>query len=165
MRYPTMLLATVGFLVGLAALACAASTATQTVNFRVDPINDITVSGNPATLAITSVDVNGDPVSVTDASTTYSFTTNVASRKITGQISAGGDMPTGLTLSMALADPGVTGWSSAGNQVLASASAVTLASGGKGKASGKAITYALAATSAADAQNGSRTVTLTITNQ
>lgn len=145
---------------GLTSTVMAANTATQTVTFQVAAINEIAVSGNPGALIINTATAGSEPASVTDATTSYRFTTNQNNKKITGAINS--NMPANTTLEINLT--AATGWSSAGYQSL-STSAVDLATGGRRAASGLTITYRFSATVDAGELSDSRTVTLTLTNQ
>lgn len=143
----------------MATTGAAAQTATQTVTFQVDPINQISVTGTPS-LSITAATAGSAPTSVTATGATYAVTTNQTGAKITGQI--GSAMPSGVTLSVTLGAP--SGATSAGEQALTT-SAVDLVTGiTKLNASGLSITYGLAATSAAGVITATtRVVTYTIT--
>ena len=94
--------------------------------------------------------------------TVDNITTNETSKKITGQITTGGEMPSGVTLEVRLAAP--KGGASAGYVPLDSSSAsdlVTTISTGAGWS--KAITYRLSATVDAGAVAlDTRVVTLTL---
>ncbi|MDB6139920.1 MAG: hypothetical protein JWO94_2992, partial [Verrucomicrobiaceae bacterium] len=138
----------------------AGATASQTVTYEVQAINELAVSGSTASLTVNSATAGSAPNAVTDSSTTYSITTNETNRKISGALNA--DMPSGVTLSANLAAP--TGGTSAGKQTLSSV-AVDLVTGiSTLNESGKSIQYELAATSAAGVvTSASKTVTLTIT--
>lgn len=138
----------------------AQTTATQTVTFQVTAINQISVSGNPGALTISSVTAGSAPTSVSDATTTWAVSTNQTGAKITGSIPSA--MPTGVTLSVNLGAP--TGATSAGAQLLGT-SAVDLVTGiTKLNETGKTVTYTLAATSAAGViASDTRVVTFTIT--
>lgn len=155
--------ATIGgtaILLALASSRSDAQTATQTVTFQVTGVNRIAVSGNPATLAINTAEAGSDLGTASDASTTYSITTNQSNQKITGQITAG-TIPTGVTLKAELAgSPGT----SSGAQTLSAASAVDLVTAiSQSKATGKTITYSLSATLAAAVMGSSSNVTVTYT--
>lgn len=154
----TKLVAAAGAL-SLVASAAFAQTATQTVTFQVNAINQISVSGAPS-LTITTASAGSAPTSATDNVSTWSVTTNQSTAKITGSLSAA--MPTGLTLSANLAAP--SGATSAGLTALG-ASAVDLVTGiTKLNASGLGLTYQLDATTAAGVvASSTRTVTYTIT--
>ena len=135
----------------------AGPSATQDVSFTVAAINEISVSGTPS-LTVNSATAGSAPTAVT-ANATYAITTNESNRKITGAINSA--MPSGLTLSATLGAP--SGASSAGKQPLGT-TAVDLVTGiSTLNETGKSITYELEATSAAQPQSGTRTVTLTIT--
>ena len=140
--------------------AVAGSSATQTVTYEVQAINELAVSGSSASLTVNAATAGSAPTSVTDTGTTYAITTNETNRKITGSINT--SMPSGVTLSVTLGAP--TGASSAGKQAL-DTTAVELVSGiSTLNESGKSISYELAATSAAGVvSSASKTVTLTIT--
>lgn len=145
----------------LVAAPAAAQTATQTVNFEVQAINQISVSGNPGTLTVSSATAGSAPNSATDATTSWAVTTNESPRKITASIDVA--MPTGLTLSLAVAPPpGATG---AGSTALGTVAVDVVTAISKLEASGLGLTYTLQATSAAGTvASTSRTVTLTITS-
>ncbi|MDO8722519.1 MAG: hypothetical protein Q7J31_09870 [Syntrophales bacterium] len=145
---------------GASGIAMASDTATQTVTYEVAAINELSVSGATATLTVNAAVAGSAPTLVSDATTTYAITTNQATRKITGAINTA--MPTGVTLSVALAAP--TGGTSAGDIAL-TATAQDLVTGiSTLNESGKTITYKLSATSLAGVvASATKTVTLTIT--
>jgi hypothetical protein len=148
-------------LAGLGATAAyAGNSAQQTVTYEVQAINELSVSSPTVSLTVNSATAGQAPNVATDATTTYSITTNETGRKITGAINS--NMPSGVTLSVTLGAP--TGASSAGKQAL-STTAVDLVTGiSTLNETGKSIGYELAATSAAGVvASASKTVTLTIT--
>ena len=136
----------------------ASAQATQSVTFQVDAINQISVSGNPASMAITAAVAGSAPTSVTNAATTWAVTTNQTGSKVTAAIDVA--MPSGVSLSLTLQNP--TGATSI--PVTLGTSAADAVTGiTKLNESGKTVTYTLAATSAAGVvASTSRTVTLTI---
>lgn len=140
--------------------AFAGPTATQTVTYEVQAINELSVSAATASLTVSSATAGSAPNVATDASTSYAITTNETNRKITGAINS--NMPSGVTLSATLAAP--TGGSSGGKLALSTV-AVDLVTGiSTLNESGKSISYELAATSAAGVvASATKTVTLTIT--
>jgi hypothetical protein len=146
-------------LVAFGAVSAQAQTATQTVAFQVNAINQIAFTGSPS-LTITTAVAGSAPTSVTDASASWAVTTNQTSAKITASIPLA--LPTGLTLSSNLAAPSVG--TSAGFQALTT-TAVDLVTGITKHAQGAmAVTYKLDATAAAGVvASGSRVVTYTIT--
>ena len=154
--------AVLGFVLGFRGIGVASNTATQTVTVQVSAINEISVSGNPGNLTVSSATAGSEPTQVTDATTTYAVTTNQSSAKITGQITSGGAMPGNTTLKINLAAP--TG-GSGGTDVTLTTSAADLVTGITQKAeSGKTITYKFSATAAAGVLSSTnRTVTLTLT--
>src|SRR4051812_3682379 len=89
-------------LLAAAASAASAQTATQTVTFQIDAINQVAVSGTP-TLAITAAVAGGAPTTVTSTGNTWAVTTNQTTAKITASIAS--NMPSGVTLSANLGAP------------------------------------------------------------
>jgi hypothetical protein len=152
------LVATTALLLCFGAAGASAQTATQTASFQVDTIDEISVSGDPATLVINSATAGSAPNSATNAATSYAVTTNVSNRKITAAIDLA--MPSGLTLNVSLAAP--SGATSTARNLTATAQDVVTGISTLNE-SGLTITYTLSATSAAAPQSGSRTVTYTIT--
>lgn len=151
------LLATFG-LVALAAAPAAAQTATQTVTFQVDAINQITFSGSPS-LVISTATAGSDPSNATAAGT-WAVTTNQTGAKITASI--GSNMPSGLTLSVNVAAPSVG--ASTGSQTLSTTAVDVITGITKHAQSGMSLSYSLSATAAAGVVSStSRTVTYTIT--
>lgn len=155
-------LAAAGLVLAASALAAPAlaQTATQTVNFQVDAINQISVSTPSVSLAVTTATAGSPPTSATSTTATWAVTTNQTGAKITASINSA--MPAGVTLSVALGAP--TGGTSAGSLAL-STSAVDVVTGiTKLNQSALSVTYTLAATAAAGViAPASRTVTYTIT--
>lgn len=146
---------------GFGAMAQAGNSDTQTVTFEVEPINEISAIGDPGELVINAAISGSQPVSVTDASTTYDITTNETSKKITAKIDT--DMPTGTTLTVALAAPSVG--SSAGATELTVTDSDVVTGIGKVAESGKTITYTFSATVTAGVlTTDTRTVTFTLTD-
>ena len=148
-----------GMIVALAATSASAQTATQTVTFQVDAINQVGVTGSP-TMAITAAVAGNAPTSVTSAGNTWAVTCNQTGAKITAGI--GVAMPAGVTLSATLGAP--AGATSAGIKSL-STGAVDMVTGiTKLNSSALALTYQLDATSAAGViTSTTRVVTYTIT--
>ena len=150
------ILAAMAFMIG--ASSASAQTATQTVTFQVDAINQVAFSGSPS-LVINTATAGSAPTAAT-AAATWAVTTNQSGAKITASI--GSNMPAGLTLTASLAAP--TNASSAGAQSL-STTAVDLVTGITKLAEGAlGVTYSLSATPAAGVVSSTtRTVTYTIT--
>lgn len=151
-----------GLLFGITAMTMAASSTTQVVTFEVKAINEISVSGG-ATVTVDTATAGSDPTDGTDATTTYNITTNESNKKITGEITTGGNMPTGLTLTANLTPPP---GASASTKSLSSGTAEDLVTGiTQVKGSSLGITYTLSATLAAGVvASDTRTVTLTLTD-
>ena len=143
----------------LALGTAGAQTATQTVTFEVDAINQIAVAGTPSLVINTAVAGNA-PTSATAAGNTWAVTTNQSNAKITASIASA--MPTGLTLSAQLGAP--TGATSAGLKALGT-TAVDMVTGiTKLNAGGLSLGYQLDATTGAGVvASGTRVVTYTIT--
>ena len=139
--------------------AAQAQTATQTVTFQVNAINQIAFVGAPS-LTITTATAGSAPTSVTDATSSWAVTTNQTGAKITASIAS--NMPTGLTLSSSLVAPAAA--TSAGFLSL-STTAVDLVTGITKLAQGAlGVSYRLDATPAAGVvASATRLVTYTIT--
>lgn len=150
-------LATVG--ATLASRGALAQSATQTITFEVDAINQIAVAGTPS-LLINSASAGSAPTSVTSSGNTWAVTTNQTGAKITASIASA--MPTGVTLSANLGAP--SGAASAGLKALGT-TAVDMVTGiTKVNASGLSLSYQLDATAAAGVvTSATRVVTYTIT--
>lgn len=143
-------------IMALSGLALAAETATQTVTFEVQALNDISVSGDPSPLVTTA------GAFTTDNTTTYDITTNEAGKKITGAIDA--NMPADTTLEINLAAP--TGATGAGDVALSTVDADLVTGIGALTESGLTITYTFSAdVTAGVIASDTRTVTLTITDE
>ena len=120
----------------------------------------ITLSGNPSALTINSAVAGSQPASVTNSSTTYSVSTTLTVRVITGKINT--NMASGLTLQLGLAAP-------SGATSLGSVSMTTVAKNLitgipiNTTSSGNTVTYTFSATvSAVQASNQTKTLTLTL---
>ncbi|HEU4643502.1 MAG TPA: hypothetical protein VFS44_13680 [Gemmatimonadaceae bacterium] len=139
------------------------TTAQATVTYSVTDTKSIAVSGDPGAM---SVSAGGSGATATENTTTYDVTTNAAPAspaKITAQL--GSAMPTGVTLSVDLADPdGAGAATSAGSVALSDAAATDVVTNISNlDAPGNTITYSLAATAAASAaSNNTVVVTYTI---
>jgi hypothetical protein len=142
-----------------ATTALRAQTATQTVTFQVDPINQVGVTGTPS-LLINAAVPGSAPTSVTSTGNTWAVTTNQTGAKITGSIAS--NMPAGLTLSANLGAP--SGATSAGLKSLSTVAVDLVTTITKLNASGLSLTYQLDATAAAGViSSATRVVTFTIT--
>ncbi len=153
----TKILATLALVIG-ASSAAVAQTATQTITFQVDAINQIAFSGSPS-LVINAATAGSAPTAAT-AAASWAVTTNQSGAKITASI--GSNMPAGLTLTANLAAP--TGGSSAGAQSLSTTAVDLVTSITKLAQCSLGVTYSLSATAAAGVVSSTtRTVTYTIT--
>jgi hypothetical protein len=111
------------------------------------------------TITVNAATAGSAPTAATDATTTYAVTTNETGQKITGEIDS--NMPTGVTLTVALVAP--TGGTSTGATSLTTVAADLVTGIATLNESGKTITYSLSATSAAGVvSSASKIVTLTI---
>jgi hypothetical protein len=77
--------------------------ATQTITFSVDPISEISLSGDPPPLVATQATAGNNPAEVVDGSTFYAVTSNGFSEKLMCCLNA--SMPTGTTLCVTVAAP------------------------------------------------------------
>ncbi len=139
--------------------AFASNTTTQTVTFEVQAINEISNSGNPGALVVSTATAGSQPDAVTDSSTTYAITTNGTAKKITAAIDTA--MPTDVTLKVALGAP--TGGTSAGQVTLGTVAVDAVTGITEVAESGLSISYELSAlVTAGVVASGSKTVTYTI---
>lgn len=139
------------------AAAASAQTATATATYEIQAINEVSVSGNPAALVITTA---AELEGVTENSTTWGVTTNQTGAKVTGAIDT--DMPTAVTLKVELAAP--AGATSAGAVTLSSVAADLVTAITEVQGSGLGVTYSLSALPTAGVvASASKTVTYTIT--
>ena len=140
-------------------MVMAGATATQTVTYAVTAINELSVSGDPAILNVSTATPGSAPITVTTASTSYAVTTNLAGSKITGAIDSA--MPSGVTLAVTLDQP--TGGISAGTVTLTDNPQDLVTAITRLNETGKAITFALSAESHAGVvASATKFVTLTI---
>ena len=152
-------LAAAGMLTVIASTAAFAQTATQTVTFQVDAINQISVAG-VVSLDINSAVAGSAPTSVSSSASSWAVTTNQTGAKITGSI--GVAMPAGVTLSANLVAP--AGATSAGLKPLTTVAVDLVTTITKLNAGALGLTYQLDATAAAGVVTSStRLVTYTIT--
>lgn len=134
-----------------------AAAQTQTVGVEVSAINQIAFTGSP-TLNVNTATAGAAPTAAT-ASATYAVTTNETNRSITAQLDLA--MPTGVTLTAALAAP--AGAASAGAVPLTTGAQAVVTGISTLDATGLGITYTLSATSAAGTMaSTTRTITYTI---
>lgn len=158
MKKLTAVLAT-GLVLGVSESVSAGSTATQTITYEVKAINELSVSGPPASIVINTANAGAEPDTLSK-STTYAITTN-ETKKITGKLNE--NMPAGVTLKIKLAAP--TGGSSPTLPVTLTDGEADLVTGVSRIAeTGLVVTYTLSATAEAGtiALNSSKSVTLTI---
>lgn len=157
MRKSLSSLPVAALMLAMSAADGAAQTATATATYEVQAINEVSVSGNPGALIInTAAELAG----VTDATTTWSVTTNQTGAKVTGAIDT--NMPAGLTLKVDLTAPSVG--TSAGAVTLSSVAADLVTGMTEVQGSTLGVTYTLSALpSAGVVASATKTVTYTIT--
>lgn len=147
------------WILGASMIVMAGATATQTVTYSVSAINELSVSGDPPSLTVSTATAGSAPITVTTASTRYAVTTNMIGSKITGAIDTA--MPTGVTLAVSLAQP--AGGTSAGTVTLTDTPQDLVTNITRLNETGKTITYALsAASNAGVVPSAAKSVTLTI---
>ena len=136
----------------------SAQTATQTVTFAVNAINQISATGSPS-LTVTTATAGSQPTDATDGSSTWAVTTNQSNAKISASIPS--PMPAGLTLSVNLVAPAAA--ASAGLTALGTVAVDLVTSITKVAQSAMTATYHLSATAAAGVVgSGTKVVTYTI---
>jgi hypothetical protein len=152
--------AVVGGLAALMAAAGSASgqTATQVVQFSVNPVSQLAVSGNPAPLVISAAVAGQAPASTTGSTTTWAISTNELNQKIVASLDQ--SLPSGLNLEVTLAAP--SGASSRGAVPLATAGADVVTGISTTASSALPITYRLSASVSAAVVSATRTVTYTV---
>jgi hypothetical protein len=155
MRYARLSLLTL--LVCGATSTAFAQTATQTVNYDVQAISVLAMSGAPSLSVNTAVAGSANATVATGAGT-FAITNNQTARKITASISVA--MPAGMTLTAAL--PIVGGGASAGAQALTTVAVDLLTAIGPVSVSAQAVNYSLTVSSTTAPVSGSRIVTYTI---
>src|SRR5205823_3439307 len=134
-------------------------TATQTVTWQIDAVNQVAVTGSP-TMAVTAAVSGNPPTSVTSSGNTWAVTTNQSTAKNTASI--GSAKPAGVTLSANLRAPAGAG--SAGLGALSTAAVDVVAGITKLNASGLSLSYQRDASSSAGVvASTTRVVTYTIT--
>jgi len=140
----------------------AGDNAVQTVSYTVNAINDISVSGDPAPMNVSTASAGSEPDEVSDATTTYAITTNggTDAKKITAGINTA--MPSGVTLKINLAAPADATSLNDVDISNATAAVDVVTAIDSIAESGKTITYKLSATIAAGEVSDSKIVTLTI---
>jgi len=144
----------------------AQATANQTVSLAVSAVYKIAVSGNPGAMTVTTGTAGTDALtSVSDASTQYSITQNVAGTvKITANLDAA--MAAGYTLQMGLASTKGTSAGLVDISATSPGSAVNVVSNiALGADANQTISYDFSANaSAGTLASTNKVVTLTLTN-
>lgn len=137
----------------------ASNIATQTVTFSIDPISEISVSGDPGPLTTTTATAGNDPTNATDSSTFYAVTTNGSSEKVTASIDS--PMPSGTMLCIMATAP--TGATSVGSVDLSTSNQNIVTGITQVAQSNLQIAYTFEATAAAGVfSSTSRIVTFTL---
>jgi len=149
-------------MIGFVLMICgnaSAQTANQTVTYEVQAINVISVSGNPGALIVSTATAGAEPTAATDATTSYSITTNGSNKKITGSINTA--MPANTSLSVTLTAP--PGGTSVGAVALTATDQDLVTSISTLAQSGLTISYSFSATIAAGVvASAQKTVTFTV---
>jgi len=144
----------------------AQATATQTVSLAVNAVYKISTSGNPGALTITTGTAGTNALtSVSDNTTTYSITQNVAGTvKLTAHLNSA--LTAGYKLEMNLASTKGTSAGTVDVSNATSGSAVDLVTAiARGADAAQAIAYTFSAdASAGTLASTNKTVTLTLTN-
>lgn len=129
------------------------------VPFSLFSVDDISITGTPGVMTISTATAGSDPDDVSDATTTYDISFDSGTRKITGQVDIA--IPSNTTLNITLSPPaGATGQ---GAQSLTTAAKDLVTSISSGSYSSLTITYNFSATATAGTfTTTNRLVTLTI---
>lgn len=149
-------------------LACAGAFATQsmaqaattaTVTYEIREINEISVSGDPGLLVVSTAAAGDSPRRAFDEQTTWTLTTNGSNKRITGLVDAA--MPAGVSLLVTLVAPDGAG--STGEVALSPTAQTLVSQITEVHSAGLRITYTLAATAHAGViARDQRRVTFTI---
>lgn len=147
-------------------LLCAAASIAVAFLFPLDGARaqSVSVSGNPGLLRVSTAIAGSEPLSVSNATTTYTVTTGNPNRphRITARLSV--PMPVGVTLTASLAAP--PGATSLGPVALDATDRDVVLDIPRRTDATQSITYMLSATVAAGVvPTSSRTVTFTIVQQ
>ncbi|MFP4459746.1 MAG: hypothetical protein ACLFSQ_09185 [Candidatus Zixiibacteriota bacterium] len=156
---------TLVMVIALASFAFAADNDAITINYDVDPINELEITDGSVSLTVNSATAGSEPDAATTASSTYGITTNEDAKKITAAIDS--DMEDNVTLSIDVSAPSTgTGAGSTDISATATGAAADVVTAiGAVAESGLNIDFDLSATVAAGTiSGGSRTLTLTVTD-
>ena len=167
MKKIMMVLAAMVFgLVLVESASAQSATASQNLTLAVNSVYKISTSGNPGGMTITTGTAGTDALtSVSDNSTTYSITENVANTvKITANLDS--PLPSGYTLQIDLASSKGTSAGAVDISNATSGSALNVVTAiNEGADAGQAIGYTFSAlASAGTLSSTAKTVTLTLTN-
>jgi len=144
------------------ACSLASNYATQTVSFKVQVINEISVSGSPGPLLLNVSKAGAEPAAVEDSSTRYAITSNLNNMKITGKLDS--EMPAYTALHITLTPP--SGAYGCGEQNLSTTAQDLITGINQTKGSDLPISYKFSAQAqAGEIPLSSRQVVLTITNR
>lgn len=163
MKKLLIVLLVTGICLGIAGMVMAGSSATQAITYEVLAINELSVSGSPGALVVSTAAAGSPPDDAINASTLYSITTNCGTdaKKITAAIDTA--MPDNVSLNITLAAP--TGATSVNEVQLGTSPADVVTNIDAVAESQKTIIYRLSATAAAGVvPNSVKVITLTITN-
>lgn len=143
--------------------AFAESSATQTINYSVPTINQISVADASLDFDIVAPDA-GSAIAPVTGESSYSFTTNGSGMKITAALTTG--MPSGVTLTLVSDDPddGESGATPAATLTLTGTAQDLVTNITQQSASSVGLDYELSATLEAAVVDTADTLTLTITS-
>jgi hypothetical protein len=138
-----VLLATCVMALGLGSAPLEAQVATQTVTFKVVPMNRVAMGSASATVAPQRVSTTSSPLKtvVAVAGSSYGIATNESNQKISAALAA--PLPSGVTLIVSLAAP--KGAATKGAKVLSTRSADMVTGISAVSASDLPVTYMLSA--------------------
>jgi len=171
------LLAAITVVTAVSGLAYAAATATQTVTMQVGAISVLTMTGNPAALAIAAPALGGQTPANPSSNTTYAqYTSTVAAgvtRRLQANWGASDAAPAGCSLLLTATPAALPNQGASANQITMSATATNIVTGigscatGTGATNGAQMAYVLSVntlTSLVAGDNHTVTVTITLTD-
>lgn len=165
------------FVLGLAGLTFAQTTANQTVTMQVSAISVLGVSGNPAALTVSAPALAGDlPANPTSNSTYARYTSTVATgmtRRLQANWDAADAAPAGCTLLLTATPASLPNQGSSAGQITMTSTATNIVTGigscatGTAATSGAQLAYVLSVdtmTALVAGDNHTVTITLTLTD-
>jgi len=165
------------FVLGLAGLTFAQTTASQTVTMQISAISVLGVTGNPAALTVTAPALGGDLPDNPTSNTTYARYTSTVAAGVTRRLQANWGVadgaPAGCQLQLTATPAGLPNQGSSSGQITMTSTATNIVTGigscatGTTATSGAQLAYVLSVdtmTALVAGDNHVVTITLTLTD-